>query len=76
MAAVKTLGDAYSAGWGIRMRCVRGDQRGIVKIDACRYEAALCLRTLVATRGGDFPLPRIAARILPQLRRSGRDAGL
>jgi hypothetical protein len=34
-----------------------------VKIDACRYETALCLKTLVATRGRDFPLARIASRI-------------
>lgn len=63
MATVRTLGEAYSAGWGIRMRCQRGDHRGIVKIDACRYETALCLKSLVATRGRDFPLARIAARI-------------
>ena len=63
MATVTNIGDAYNAGWGIRMRCRRGDHRGIVKIDACRYEAVLWLRTLVATRGRDFPLARIADRI-------------
>jgi hypothetical protein len=59
MATVRTLGEAYSAGWAIRMRCQRGDQRGIVKIDACRYETEWCLKTLVTTRGRDFPLARI-----------------
>jgi hypothetical protein len=63
MTIVRTLGEAHDAGWGIRMRCQRGDQRGIVKIDACRYETALCLKTLVATRGRPFPLARIADRI-------------
>jgi hypothetical protein len=46
------------------MKCQRGDQRGIVKIDACRFETDLCLKTLVATRGRDFPLARIAEAIL------------
>lgn len=63
MATITTLGEAYSAGWGVRMRCTRGDHRGIVKIDACRYETDLCLKSLVATRGRDFPLARLAARI-------------
>lgn len=63
MAVVKTLGEAYSAGWTIRMRCRRGDRRGIEKIDACQFETSLCLKTFVATRGRPFPLARIADRI-------------
>jgi hypothetical protein len=56
MATFRTLGQALDAKWGVRIRCLRGDQRGIVKIDACRYEASLCLLTLVATRGREFPI--------------------
>ena len=63
MATVKTLGDALSAKWTIRMQCRRGTHRGIVKIDECRFESALCLMTLVATRGRAFPIARIADRI-------------
>lgn len=63
MATITTLGEALDAGWGVRMRCLRGDQRGIVKIDACRYETALDLKSLVATRGRAFPLARLASRI-------------
>lgn len=63
MAEIITLGQAFDARWGIRMHCRRGTHRGIVKIDDCRYEASLCLLTLVATRGRDFPIARIADRI-------------
>jgi hypothetical protein len=34
MDTVKTLGDAFSAKWAIRMRCQRGTHRSIVKIGA------------------------------------------
>lgn len=63
MATVGTLGEAYSAGWGIRIRCGRPDMRGIVKIQPCRYQAALSMETLVCTRGRGFPLARIASRL-------------
>jgi hypothetical protein len=63
MAVFRTIGEAYDAKWGVRMRCQRGDHRGPVKIDPCHYESQLCLLTLVATRGRDFPLPRLASRI-------------
>jgi len=63
MAVIETLGEAYSAGWGVRMKCGRGDHRGIVKIDPCRFEATLSMQTLVATRGRAFPLARLASRL-------------
>jgi hypothetical protein len=63
MGTFRTLGEALDAGWKVRMRCQRGDQRGIVKIDTCRHEATLCLLTLVSTRGRAFPIARIADRI-------------
>jgi hypothetical protein len=63
MATIATLGEAFDAKWAIRMKCRRGDHRGIVKIDACRFETDLCLATLVATRGRPFPIARIADRI-------------
>jgi hypothetical protein len=63
MAVITTLGDAYAAGWSIRMRCLRGHLRGIVKVDPCRFEADLSLETLVCTRGRRFPLSQLAARL-------------
>jgi hypothetical protein len=63
MGTVETLGDAYQAKWSVRIRCPRGDQRGIVKIDPCQYEATLCMATLCCTRGRAFPLARLASRL-------------
>ena len=63
MAEVETLGQALQAGCGIKLRCPRGDRRGIVKIDAGRYSASLDLLTLVCTRGRSFPLSLLASRM-------------
>ena len=63
MADVETLGQALQAGWGIKLRCARGNRRGIVKIDPCRYTAQLDVLTLVCTRGRSFPLSLLASRM-------------
>lgn len=63
MATIQTIGEAYQAGWGVRIRCARGDYQGIVRIDPCGFEAALDMQTLVCTRGRAFPLARLASRL-------------
>ena len=67
MAEIETLGDAYDAKWGVRMRCgrndVRGDFRGSVRYEKCGYVGALDMATLVCTRGRRFPLARLASRL-------------
>src|SRR5579863_1179776 len=52
MATLRTLGEAYSAGWGIRVRCQRSDQRGIVKVDPCRFEATHIGHSQIGPSGG------------------------
>lgn len=47
MPAIETLGEAYQASWGIRMKC----HRGIVKMERCAFECALDMQTLVCTVG-------------------------
>ena len=59
MPVIKALGDAYAAKWSIRMRCLRGRHRGIVKIAPCEFETELSMETLVCTRGRRFPLAQI-----------------
>jgi hypothetical protein len=59
MAVMTTIGDAYAAKWGIRMRCLRGNHRGIVKIDPCLFEADLSIETLVCTRLHDVHKVRL-----------------
>jgi hypothetical protein len=63
MATITTLGDVYQARWGVRVRCGRGEHRGIVKLDRCGYEAKVSMETLVCTRGRAFPLARLASRL-------------
>jgi hypothetical protein len=64
MATIETLGEAYSAQWGVRMKCGRGDHQGIVKIDPCHFETSLSMETLVCARGRAFPLARLASRLM------------
>jgi hypothetical protein len=63
MAVIETLGDAYAAKWSVRMKCGRGDHRGPTRIEACNYQGALDMETLVCTRGRAFPLARLASRL-------------
>jgi hypothetical protein len=64
MAEIETLGQAFSAKWAIKLRCARGDHRGVVKIDACRYTVRLDVETLVCTRGRAFPLSQLSSRMM------------
>lgn len=64
MADVETLGQVFQAGWRIKLRCARGHHRGVVRIDECRYSAALDVETLVCTRGRACPLSRLASRMM------------
>ncbi len=60
---VESLGQAYSLGWRIDMRCLDDGMRGLKHKRECGFRATLDMQTLVATRGLDFPLARIAERL-------------
>ena len=62
MAEIETLGDAYDAQWGVRVRCSREDPR-ISRNARCEFEGNLDMATLVCTRGRGFPLARLASRL-------------
>lgn len=62
-STIETLGQAYTAGWQVLMRCAAGKQMGIKRIAECEFRADLEMMTLVATRGRDFPLARLAERL-------------
>jgi len=62
MAVIETLGEAFDAKWGVRMRCGRSDER-LSRSARCGYEGALDMATLVCTRGRRFPLARLASRL-------------
>lgn len=61
--AVETLGDAWSYGWRITMRCLDDGRKGLKHKRRCDYRVTLDLQTLVCTRGRAFPMARLAERL-------------
>jgi len=63
--AVETIGDAYSLGWRIMVRCtlVPTDGPGSKSGPACVYRKELDMETLVWTRGRGFPLSHLQSRL-------------
>lgn len=61
--AVETLGEAYSLGWRVTVRCAWGPRDAMKRVRECVYGAELDLATLVWTRGRDFPLARLESRL-------------
>jgi DNA-directed RNA polymerase subunit RPC12/RpoP len=62
---VETIGEAFSAGWRIVARCVRGREDGPSSKSSreCAYRRELDLETLVCTRGRAFPPSRLESRL-------------
>lgn len=60
---VETLSQAYRAGWRVHVRCAQGKHFGLKSIPECLWSRELDMETLVATRGRDFPLARLAMRL-------------
>jgi hypothetical protein len=71
---VSTLGDAHDLGWRIRARCALGKGPGMKSIRECHQRFELEVRTLLWTRGRDFPIGRLASRLRCRAaaRRGGR----
>lgn len=61
--AVDTLGEAFSQGWRISVRCAWGKRDAMKSIRECIAGAELDMQTLVWTRGRDFPLARLESRM-------------
>src|ERR1700724_4135302 len=61
---VETIGVARSLGWKVHMRCVNGYRQETRSMRKCVYRKQLDLDTLVATRGPNFPLSRLEARLM------------
>jgi hypothetical protein len=60
---VETIGDAMDLGWAVKVRCAFGKHEGLKTVRACTWSHNLDMVTLVATRGRDFPLARLAERL-------------
>jgi hypothetical protein len=63
--AVETIGDAFSLGWRVTVRCnyQRGDGPQYQADRECTYRKDLDMETLVWTRGRAFPLSRLESRL-------------
>jgi hypothetical protein len=61
--SVETLGEAWSFGWKIHIRCLYDGREGMKHKRSCGFRQELDLMTLGCTRGRDFPLARIAERL-------------
>ena len=53
--SVESLGEAYSQGWRVRVRCAWGPREGMKRVRECVHGAKLDLQTLVWTQGLGFP---------------------
>lgn len=60
---VETLGEAYSFGWRVTVRCAWGKREAMKTRRECTYGAELDLQTLVWTRGAAYPLARLESRL-------------
>ena len=61
--SVETLGQAFSEGWRVSVRCAWGPRDGMKRVRECVHGAELDMRTLVWTRGSEFPLARLESRL-------------
>jgi hypothetical protein len=61
--AAETLGEAWSLGWNIHIRCLYDGREGMKLKRSCGFKQELDLMTLFCTRGRDFPVARIADRL-------------
>jgi hypothetical protein len=60
---VKTIGEAWNLSWRITIRCMDDGREGLKHKRECGYRTDLDMKTLVCTRGRDFPLARVAERL-------------
>jgi hypothetical protein len=61
--AIETLGEAYAHSWRLTVRCAWGQHDGMKRKRECVSGAKLDLQTLMWTRGRDFPLSSLEARM-------------
>lgn len=61
--AIETIGQALIFSWRVTVRCAWGNRDGMKTVRRCTYGEELDLKTLVWTRGSDFPLARLESRL-------------
>jgi len=67
LSAVRTIGEAWKLGWRITARCIWGVEdphsRSKRRTIECDTTAELDMKTLVWTRGDNFPLDQLESRL-------------
>jgi hypothetical protein len=61
--AVETIGEAFSLGWRVHMRCSWGPRDGMKRVRECAFRCELDLQTLMCTRGAAMPLSLLPERL-------------
>lgn len=59
--AVETIGEAWSLGWRLHVRCASGKGDGLKKHRECPYSAELDMDTLMMSKGPSFPLVKLSS---------------
>lgn len=60
---IETLGDVYTHGARLRMRCAKPRREGLKSVRACDFKYDLDVVTMLATRGRDFPISMLSSRV-------------
>ncbi|MDV6228787.1 hypothetical protein R2G56_21070 [Nitratireductor aquimarinus] len=60
---IETLGEAWTHGVRLTMRCAWGKQLGLKSIRECIYTKELDMETLICTHGAAFPISMLASRL-------------
>lgn len=61
--AVETLGEAWSLGWRVHVRCASGKGEGMRRIPECGYSARLDMDTLLVSKGPSMPIADLGRRL-------------
>ena len=60
---VETLGQAKEVGWRIKVQCSWGPKDSMKSVRECIFSEEVDLKTLVWTRGKEFPLSALDGRL-------------
>jgi hypothetical protein len=63
MSSVKTIGEAWHAGWQMTARCDESRLNWARPVQPCEWQRPLDVMTFVATRGTAFPLTLVSSRL-------------
>lgn len=60
---IETLGDAWTHGVRLTVRCIWGGREGLKSVRECDNLYELDVQTMLWTRGRDFPLGMLSSRM-------------